>query len=190
MERLRLRDALLPPGLLSLARAPLALAFPLALGRPLLALGIIALAGLSDVLDGWWARRSGRTTAAGALLDPVMDKVFVGSVVASLLVEGDLALHEAILIGARDLLELPLVAWLLLDLQALADRQGRVRANALGKVTTVLQFAAVVASLLARPHVGPFALAAGAAGALAAGAYWARVLHVGRARGAPPPFRT
>jgi len=73
----RIRDVLSPPSLLSLARLPLALAFAFVVRRPVLACLVLALAGSSDVLDGWLARRTRRTTTAGAIVDPVADKVFV-----------------------------------------------------------------------------------------------------------------
>lgn len=43
------------------------------------ALGVFALAGLTDLLDGLVARRSGRSTALGAMLDPVADKILLTS---------------------------------------------------------------------------------------------------------------
>jgi CDP-diacylglycerol--glycerol-3-phosphate 3-phosphatidyltransferase/cardiolipin synthase len=66
----RARDLVRVPGLLTLMRVPLAAAFPFVLGRPLVALGVLAAAGLSDVLDGWYARRFGQVTPTGTALDP------------------------------------------------------------------------------------------------------------------------
>jgi cardiolipin synthase len=43
------------------------------------ALGIFVLAGLSDALDGLIARRGGQQTTLGAMLDPIADKVLLGS---------------------------------------------------------------------------------------------------------------
>ena len=40
--------------------------------------------GMTDIVDGRWARKSGRTTALGAFLDPVADKVLIGSAMISL----------------------------------------------------------------------------------------------------------
>ena len=39
---------------------------------------------MTDILDGHWARKSGRTTPLGAFLDPVADKALIGSAMISL----------------------------------------------------------------------------------------------------------
>ena len=41
------------------------------------ALAVFVVAGLSDVADGWVARRRDERTAAGAILDPIADKVLL-----------------------------------------------------------------------------------------------------------------
>src|SRR5579862_6468238 len=84
-QELHVRDALLAPGLLSLARFPLALAFPLVWPRPALVAGVVALAAVTDVLDGYVARKLHQQTVTGALLDPLMDKTFVLGVAATLI---------------------------------------------------------------------------------------------------------
>jgi CDP-diacylglycerol--glycerol-3-phosphate 3-phosphatidyltransferase/cardiolipin synthase len=145
--------------------------------RPLAALAILAAAGLSDVLDGWVARRSGRASFTGAILDPIMDKVFVATVAVSMIFSGHLSFGSVVLLGARDLLELPLIAWLALDPVALRDRTGRVRANAFGKVVTVAQFATILAALVAIPWVDGLVLTSAALGVVAAATYWARALR-------------
>jgi len=43
------------------------------------ALAVFVVAGLTDLLDGLVARRSGQRTALGAMLDPVADKVLLTS---------------------------------------------------------------------------------------------------------------
>jgi CDP-diacylglycerol--glycerol-3-phosphate 3-phosphatidyltransferase len=45
---------------------------------------IFFILGLTDILDGHWARKSGRTTPLGAFLDPVADKALIGSAMVSL----------------------------------------------------------------------------------------------------------
>ncbi len=42
--------------------------------------------GMTDILDGHWARKSNRTTALGAFLDPVADKALIGSAMISLVI--------------------------------------------------------------------------------------------------------
>jgi CDP-diacylglycerol--glycerol-3-phosphate 3-phosphatidyltransferase len=45
---------------------------------------IYFILGMTDILDGHWARKSGRTTPLGAFLDPVADKALIGSAMISL----------------------------------------------------------------------------------------------------------
>jgi CDP-diacylglycerol--glycerol-3-phosphate 3-phosphatidyltransferase len=40
--------------------------------------------GMTDILDGRWARRSNRITALGTFLDPVADKALIGAAMVSL----------------------------------------------------------------------------------------------------------
>lgn len=176
MGRLRLDDIFSAPGLVSLVRVPLAMAFPFSLRTPVAAVAILVAAGLSDILDGWYARRTGRTTVTGAILDPVMDKLFVASVTITLLIVGRLSVPLVLLLGARDILELPLVAWIAVDAKNFAERRERVKANIAGKAVTVIQFATVGASLLAERYVFALALASAVSGIVAAATYWARLL--------------
>jgi len=47
---------------------------------PELVLVLVVWAGLSDGLDGWWARRYGVRTPLGVVFDPLADKLFVAPV--------------------------------------------------------------------------------------------------------------
>jgi phosphatidylglycerophosphate synthase len=66
-----------PPNLVTLSRlALIGAAFGAAgLGAPRLALGLGFLAGASDYVDGWLARRTGRVTRLGEILDQFCDVV-------------------------------------------------------------------------------------------------------------------
>jgi phosphatidylglycerophosphate synthase len=83
MTEWRSRDVWSLPSALSLARLPLAAVFPLA-ANEIVAVTLLVAAAATDVLDGWCARRLGRVTFTGTLLDPLMDKLFVVGVVTSL----------------------------------------------------------------------------------------------------------
>lgn len=50
----------------------------------LLAVGIFGLAALTDMLDGWLARRRNEVTRLGTLLDPIADKLLVSAAFVSL----------------------------------------------------------------------------------------------------------
>jgi phosphatidylglycerophosphate synthase len=73
----------------------------------LVALALFVLAGVSDVLDGYLARKWGVTSAFGRILDPYVDKVLIcGAFV--LLTGGNYTFHEAVTTG----FERGLPAWL------------------------------------------------------------------------------
>jgi CDP-diacylglycerol--glycerol-3-phosphate 3-phosphatidyltransferase len=46
-------------------------------GHDYWATAVFAVAMATDYVDGWWARRTGRTSDLGSLLDPVADKLLV-----------------------------------------------------------------------------------------------------------------
>jgi CDP-diacylglycerol--glycerol-3-phosphate 3-phosphatidyltransferase/cardiolipin synthase len=183
----RARDLVLAPGLLSLARIPLAVAFPWVAGRKRLSLAVLALAGASDLLDGWVARRFDLATPTGAALDPVADKLFVGAVVSSLLARGRLARPALIALTAREIGEIPLVVWRALRNDVTAERQPR--SNALGKLATALQFAsttmAIVAGGLPRRSkkarlLRGLIVASGVVGVASAVSYWSQEIAAAR----------
>lgn len=156
---------------MSLARVPLAIAFPFAPSAPI-AFAILVASGLTDVADGWYARRYGQVTATGAVVDPITDKLFVATVVITLLVRSKLAWWSLLLLGTRELGELPLVVWLALSHRARKARAEQPAANVPGKLATALQFATVSAALLGLPHLDLLIYATAATGTLAALLYW------------------
>jgi cardiolipin synthase (CMP-forming) len=184
MPNFSARDLALPPNLLSLARLPLAVLFPLVADRPASALAVLMAAGLTDVLDGWLARRSGQVTATGALVDPIADKAFAVAVVGTLLSHGKLPPWGTLALLTREILELPLALWIALSRRFRGARLANASANIPGKLATTVQFAAVL-SAIALPAALPAMLtAAGLSGAAAGISYWMR--HV-RRPGPPRP---
>lgn len=167
------RDLLRAPGLLSLCRLPLAVAFPFTCRRrsPAGAVAILAAAGLTDVLDGWVARRLGQETAAGAVLDAIMDKLFVLTVAGTLVYARKLSKREALLLAARDLGELPLVVEAALRRRARPEQPAPNRA---GKIATTMQLLAAGAVVLGLPYRRLLVAATAACGAVAAYSYWTR----------------
>lgn len=65
---------------------------------------IFLLAGVSDGVDGFIAKRFNQTTELGAYLDPIADKVMLVAVFLSLGIQGLLPLWLVILVISRDLL--------------------------------------------------------------------------------------
>jgi CDP-diacylglycerol--glycerol-3-phosphate 3-phosphatidyltransferase len=100
------------------------------------ALFIAAMA--TDQIDGWLARRQGRTTPLGSLLDPVADKVLV---LATLIVLVDARIFDGWMVAAIVAREL-LVSGLRL---AAVERGVVIQARDLGKLKTWSQ--AVAAAL-------------------------------------------
>jgi CDP-diacylglycerol---glycerol-3-phosphate 3-phosphatidyltransferase len=94
------------------------------------ATAVFGLAMVTDYLDGWWARRTSRTSNLGRLLDPVADKILVlatlvvlvdgvlpGWMVAAIVAREFLvsglrlaALERGIVVSARDLAKLKTTA--------------------------------------------------------------------------------
>ncbi len=162
------------PTLLSLARVPLGLAFIAAGQRPVMAMSLVAASGLTDVLDGWSARRLGLVSATGAVLDPLTDKWFVACVVGTLVARGKLPPLGVLALMTRELAEIPLVARELRTRDASFEQP---RANRAGKVATALQFASLAAAIVGARRLRDALLGATAiAGVVAGVSYWKRAL--------------
>ncbi len=140
------------PNALTLLRLALVPFFLLALGRDgaaeWVAFLLFALAAASDSVDGYAARRLGKVTSFGAEMDPLVDKVLVGSALVALALRGDFPAWAAFLILAR---EAGVTA-----LRFLAGRKGRgFGASLWGKVKTGAQVLVVLVYLLPWPGFAP-----------------------------------
>ncbi len=173
----RARDLWIAPAWFSWVRLPLAACFPLVIDRPAAALGVLVAAGISDVLDGWIARRYRLVTAAGTVLDPITDKLFVLTVAITLVMSGRLSTEMVLLLSTRELGEVPLVVWYTLSPRARSARTAAPSANVGGKLATSLQFGAVAWAIFRQPHLELWVAATAIAGGLAAIAYWRRALR-------------
>ncbi len=171
MGQYRARDVVTVPGLLSLVRVPLAAAFVL-VTAPWTRVGILAAAGVSDVLDGWYARHFRCATPTGAALDPVTDKLFVTTVVITLILEGAMPLWAILVLSIRDIAELPLVAKFVASRQARRARADHPKANLGGKLATLAQFVVIAAAMLHYEHTQILLGVAGFFGVAAAIGYW------------------
>jgi CDP-diacylglycerol--glycerol-3-phosphate 3-phosphatidyltransferase len=177
------------PNLLSLSRLPLGGVFWLALGPTAtptnagLALGVMALAAVTDMLDGYVARHQGVSTAGmGSWLDPICDKLFVGAVLGALHVERGVPLWLLAVIVARELMQLPMVVvyrvfptlrhWLRYDF----------RASHLGKAATIIQFLAIGSLVLGWRAAVPLAWGAFGVGLVALIDYVRRAVQIGKRR--------
>lgn len=172
------RDALVP-NLLSLSRIPLAALLWIAPHEPAWTLGVLSVAGLTDVLDGWLVRRgrlrrvqahdpSARAAGAarGAFIDGMADKIFVVSTVGLLAWTLSPPWWVLAVLAIRELLFIPLMIAYRTAPPHLRERVN-FTANTPGKIATLAQFTAVVAGLLQSPWFVEAALLAGFLGASA-----------------------
>jgi cardiolipin synthase (CMP-forming) len=180
MPHYRLADLGLLPNVLSLLRLPLAAVFPFVVDDARAALAVLCAAAVTDVLDGWLARRSGQLTAVGAVVDPIADKVFAATVVITLLFHRRMPAWALPALLAREILEAPLVLWVLLSRKFRGARRAQARANVPGKLATTVQFVAVLAAITAPELLEEALIAAAAAGFFAGLSYWSRELERSR----------
>jgi cardiolipin synthase len=66
------------------------------------ALVLMAIAGASDALDGWMARRFGWISRFGAAMDPVADKLLVAITFVIFTIQGHIPLWVAAIVLGRD----------------------------------------------------------------------------------------
>jgi len=107
----------------------------------LLAGALFALAGITDLADGWLARRENQITSLGKFLDPLADKVLVSSMLVMLVQLDRVDGWVAVVIICRDIM--------VTGLRAIAADEGVViAADKYGKIKTVLQLVALEPLLL------------------------------------------
>ena len=95
-----------------------------------------ALAGITDSLDGYLARKLGQTSRLGAFLDPVADKLIVAAALV-LIVSSDpqwFLVIAAIVIIGREIAVSALREWM-----AEIGARGRIKVSMLGKYKTIMQ---------------------------------------------------
>lgn len=139
------------PNLISLGRlllVPLAISLILE-GSYWAAFWIFVIAGFSDAVDGFIAKRFDRRTRLGALLDPVADKVLLVSVYVTLGIAGQLWTWLVVLVVFRDIM---IVGGFLL-IQAIAVAPKPFHPLFISKVNTGIQVA-LVGYVLARRGLG------------------------------------
>jgi CDP-diacylglycerol---glycerol-3-phosphate 3-phosphatidyltransferase len=157
------RDALMNlPNSISLSRLILALAFVLIDGRWERTTLILA-AGATDFLDGWFARMRHSSSVAGALIDPIADRVFVLTAVSAYLIDGILSTPQYFIFLSRDIATAVgfVVARFIPGLGASA-----FQARMLGKTVTALQLVTLVAVLHFERATGPLIAVIGGVSAI------------------------
>jgi CDP-diacylglycerol--glycerol-3-phosphate 3-phosphatidyltransferase len=103
--------------------------------RPIAAI-LFGIAAITDLIDGWVARRYGQTSRFGEFLDPVADKLMV-SIVLVMLVQAEARWFEdviAMIIIGREITISALREWM-----ATIGERANVRVSMAGKIKTTLQ---------------------------------------------------
>jgi CDP-diacylglycerol--glycerol-3-phosphate 3-phosphatidyltransferase len=112
--------------------------------QELIASVIFILLAITDGVDGYLARRRGQITTMGMLLDPLADKLMISAAFISL-VEFTPSIMKpwiAIVVIGRE--------FLVSGLRSIASVEGfTIQASNLGKLKTIVQIVAVVATILA-----------------------------------------
>jgi len=167
------------PNTISLSRVVLALAFVL-VSVPWDRIALIAVAGFTDFMDGWFARHEKSESTAGALLDPLADRIFVLVAISTYLVEGQLTTAQYFIFLTRDLATAAgfIVAKIIPTL-----RPAVFRARMLGKIVTVLQLITLVL-IVVMPELTDLLIAAIGVVSLASIVDYTIALWRGRARSA------
>jgi len=121
-------------------------------GANVLCAALFGLAALTDWLDGYLARRFDQTSAFGAFLDPVADKLMVAAALVLLVqaIPTPLMAVAAVIIIGREIAISALREWM-----AQIGNHGRVAVSMVGKFKTTAQMIAVLL-LLYREPVGGF----------------------------------
>jgi CDP-diacylglycerol--glycerol-3-phosphate 3-phosphatidyltransferase/cardiolipin synthase len=109
---------------------------------------IFTIAAITDWLDGWLARRWGQTSAFGAFLDPVADKLMVAGALILLVWLDRAPAYLAIIIIGREIAISALREWM-----AQLGQGKNVAVALIGKVKTVAQMTAIIALLLWEPVI-------------------------------------
>lgn len=186
LSRYNLHELSAPPNLLSLLRIPMALMVWQVARDPIALLMLAALAGLTDVLDGFAARSMPKADKVdaqhktlrkmGDWLDPLCDKIFVASAVVAAAFYYRPEPYLLFLILFRDVAQSVLV--LLVGPMLWKHRVHlNFRANRWGKMTTVLQFVALVAMVFSSTWLPIFAYASALCGSVAVWVYVQRGLR-------------
>jgi CDP-diacylglycerol--glycerol-3-phosphate 3-phosphatidyltransferase len=143
------------PNALTLVRIfaiPLLVAVLVNRDHMLVAALIFLAASLTDLLDGYLARKRGQITTLGALLDPLADKLLISSAFISLIPLEIVDSWMVVIIVGRE--------FAVNELRSIGVTQGfTISASELGKIKMVAQVAAV--TLLILGHEYPLFLGVG-----------------------------
>ena len=106
--------------------------------RNLLAAGLFLFGAITDWLDGWLARSLDQTSAFGAFLDPVADKLLVTATLIVLVEQARVDVFVAVIIIGREIAISALREWM-----ARLGQGRSVAVSFIGKLKTAFQMTAL-----------------------------------------------
>lgn len=107
---------------------------------------VFIFAGVTDVLDGWIARRYNLITKWGKLMDPLADKLMLLVVLVSLAIDKVIPSWVIIIIALKEFTMIFGAIFLL------KEREVVVQANNYGKLATFMFYVAVTALIFELPY--------------------------------------
>jgi cardiolipin synthase len=124
------------PNLITLARILLVpvIVWAIASNQMQIAFALFLVAGLSDLVDGFLAKRFGMATELGAYLDPLADKAMIVSIYVTLGIADAIPRWLVILVVSRDIM---IVAAIMLSW--LIDKPVKLKPLTVSKLNTVAQ---------------------------------------------------
>ena len=148
------RRILTLPNLLSLSRLMLLPIILLLIGRGqgTAALVLMVVSWITDALDGYFARKFNQVSNLGRVLDHLVDKIWIGTVLVVLVIVRDLPVFIAAAVLGRDLLIL------VGSLVIMKTRGTFVSSDVLGKMTGTAFALLIVFYTLSLPCLQPYKL--------------------------------
>ncbi|MGE5631685.1 MAG: CDP-alcohol phosphatidyltransferase family protein [Caulobacteraceae bacterium] len=107
---------------------------------------IFVAAGLTDILDGFIARRFNLITRLGIVLDPLADKLMLLTVLISITLKNQIPVWVIVIVAAKETL------MILGALTLFNDHDIVVPANRFGKLSTIVFYVAVLAITFELPY--------------------------------------
>lgn len=108
---------------------------------PIISAAIFALAFLTDMLDGYLARKNNQVSNFGKIMDPLADKVLVAAAMVLLTASGIINPWVTVLVLARE--------FAVSGIRIAAAAEGNVvAASVWGKIKTIWQFVAITLALI------------------------------------------
>jgi CDP-diacylglycerol--glycerol-3-phosphate 3-phosphatidyltransferase/cardiolipin synthase len=123
---------------------------PLPDARPIAAI-LFGIAAVTDMVDGWFARKFGQTSRFGEFLDPVADKLMVAIVLVMLVQDSSEWFEDiiAMIIIGREITISALREWM-----ATIGERANVKVSVAGKVKTTLQMFGIAFMVYHNPLLG------------------------------------